>query len=80
MNVMGKKRNLKFVYLNISGRSYSESMFSRLPQGSIKEFSIGLGYETEEFLVYICQLSLGTGMKLGVIEILFVMLYICIAF
>ena len=40
INAVGKKRNLKFVYLNVSGRRCSESVFSGLPQGSIKEFPL----------------------------------------
>lgn len=35
-----KKRNLQFVCLNVSVRRYSESVFSGLPQGSIKEFPL----------------------------------------
>lgn len=40
MDVVEKKKNLKFLYLNISGRRYSERVFSGPPQGPTKLFPL----------------------------------------
>ena len=62
-----KKRNLQFGCLNISARRYSESVFSGLSQGSIKEFQLVWTDGTWQRCVFRY-------------DILLIMLYIFIAF